>query len=108
MLKYKGYSGLVEYDSDGKIFTGEVIGLRSVVTFNGRTPEEIEHSFIQSVDLYLDACAIKKITPEKPYSGRFNVRLPVEIHQKAALKAATEHESLNEWVVNAIRKEVEA
>jgi predicted HicB family RNase H-like nuclease len=108
MLKYKGYAGLVEYDSDGKIFTGEVVGLRSVITFNGRSPEEIEQSFIQSVDLYLDACAIKKITPEKPYSGRFNVRMPAEVHQKAALKAAIEHESLNEFVVNAILKEVEA
>jgi predicted HicB family RNase H-like nuclease len=29
----------VEYDAEGKIFTGEVIGIRSGITFQGRTPE---------------------------------------------------------------------
>jgi predicted HicB family RNase H-like nuclease len=45
MLKYKNYTGIVEYDPDGKIFTGEVIGLRDVITFQGRTPKELERFF---------------------------------------------------------------
>jgi predicted HicB family RNase H-like nuclease len=53
MLKYKNYIGVVEYDAEGKIFTGEVVGLRDVITFQGRTTEDLEDSFRQSVDFYL-------------------------------------------------------
>jgi predicted HicB family RNase H-like nuclease len=54
MLSYKGYTGIVEYDPEGKIFTGEVIGTRSVISFQGRSPDELEQSFTESIDLYLD------------------------------------------------------
>lgn len=103
MLKYKGYNGIVEYDSQGKIFTGEVLGLRSVITFQGRTPEQIEESFKNSVDLYLQMCEDDGITPEKPYSGKFNIRISPELHKTVAERAALEKKSLNEWVANALK-----
>ena len=106
MLKYKNYSGVVEYDSDGKIFTGEVIGLRDVITFQGRTPEELERSFQESVDFYLEMCQKDGVSPQKPYSGRFNVRLTPEMHMRIAEKAAQERVSLNQWVAEALRKEL--
>ncbi len=67
MLKYKNYTGMVEYDSDGKIFTGEVLGLRDVKPFEGRSPEELEESFCQSVDLYLEMCANDGVAPSVPH-----------------------------------------
>ncbi len=104
MLSYKGYSGIVEYDSHGKIFTGEVIGLRDMITFQGRTPEELERSFQESIDFYLEMCAQDGITSNKPFSGRFNVRIPPEIHRKVAETAASERKSLNQWVTEAIER----
>ncbi len=106
MLTYKGYTGIVEYDAEGKIFTGEVIGIRSVLTFQGRTPEEIEDSFKQSIDLYLRMCEEDGVSPDKPYSGRFNVRIPPELHHDIAVRAATEHKSINEWAIEAFEKAV--
>jgi len=108
VLKYKSYVGMVEYDSEGKIFTGEVIGLRSVITFEGRTPEEIEDSFRKSIELYLEMCKSDGVTPEKPYSGRFNVRIPAELHHEIAVQAAVEKKSLNEWVVEAFEMAVKS
>ena len=35
---YKGYCGKAEYDVEDDTFHGEVIGVRDVVTFQGRTP----------------------------------------------------------------------
>ncbi|MEW5872529.1 MAG: type II toxin-antitoxin system HicB family antitoxin [Chloroflexota bacterium] len=72
MLKHRNYSGIVEYDPDGKIFTGEVIGLRDVVTFQGRLPEELERSFRDSIDFYLEMWARDGVTPRK------NVQRPPE------------------------------
>lgn len=104
MLWHKNYAGIVEYDEVGKIFTGEVIGIRSVVTFQGRTPEELEASFRESIDLYLQMCQEDGVPPEKPYSGRFNVRISPELHRGIAQKAAAERKSLNEWVTEALQK----
>jgi predicted HicB family RNase H-like nuclease len=104
MLKYKNYTGVVEYDSDGKIFTGSVIGLRDVVTFQGRTPEELEDSFRQSVDFYLEMCARDGVSPQKPFSGRFNLRLDPELHRQLAERATLENVSLNEWVIHALEE----
>jgi predicted HicB family RNase H-like nuclease len=86
MLRYRNYTGIVEYDPDGKIFTGEVIGVRDVTAFQGRTPEEIEQSFRASVEFYLEMCQQDGISPQKPFSGRFNVRLSPEVHRQIAEK----------------------
>ena len=88
----------------GKIFTSEVIGLRDIIAFQGRTPEELERSFRESVDFYLEICAKDGVSPQKPYSGRFNVRLSPEMHMRIAEKAAQERVSLNQWVTEALHK----
>jgi predicted HicB family RNase H-like nuclease len=78
MLKYKNYLSIVEYDSDGKIFTGEVLDLRDVITFPGRTPDELERSFRQSMDFYLEmrSAARDKVSSEESFSEKspFDVR----------------------------------
>lgn len=98
MIRYKNYTGVVEYDSEGKIFIGEVIGLRDMVTFQGRTATELEKSFKKSVDLYLEMCKNDGVEPQKPFSGRFNLRLNPELHRQIAERAALEKTSLNEFV----------
>jgi predicted HicB family RNase H-like nuclease len=103
MLKYKNYTGMVEYDSDGKIFTGEVLGMRDVITFEGRSPEELEDSFRQSIDLYLEMCADDGVEPQKPFSGRFNLRIDPELHRRVAERAALAGESLNGWIAEVLR-----
>ena len=102
MMKYKNYSGIVEYDSDGKIFTGETVGLRDVITFQGRTPEELERSFHESVDFYLEMCREDGVEPDRAFSGRFNVRVAPQIHRQIAIHAAQNRVSLNQWVSDTL------
>ena len=104
MLKYKNYVGLVEYDSEGKVFTGEVIGIRSVITFQGRTPEELESSFRQSIAMYLEMCREDGVSPEKPYSGHFSIRISPHLHQGIAMSAKVKHQSINDWAIDAFEK----
>ena len=107
MLKYKGYIGNnFEYDSDGRIFAGKILGLRNVLHLQGRTTEEVEKSFRETIDLYLAMCKEDGISPEKPYSGRFNVRIPPELHRDIALRARSERISINDWVIEVFEKSV--
>ena len=56
MMKYKGYYGYVRYDDEARIFHGEVVNTRAVITFQGKNVEEIETAFRDSIDDYLDWC----------------------------------------------------
>ncbi len=98
MIEYKGYIGQVEFDDEANIFHGEVINLRDVVTFQGETVHELRKAFRDSVDDYLAFCAERGEAPEKPYSGRFVVRVEPELHKAVAMHAKVEHKSLNAWV----------
>ena len=66
MLKYKGYTGIVQFDDEAMIFHGEVIGLRDVITFRGTTPEELKKEFKTSIDGYLAWCKKLGQEPETP------------------------------------------
>ena len=106
MLAYKGYHGVFDYDPEADIFNGEIVNLSDIVTFQGRSIDELKTALEESVEDYLEFCAAKDKPPEKPYSGRFNVRLAPELHQRIALEAASAGKSLNGWVAEALKKAV--
>lgn len=103
MLKYKGYTGHVEFDDEAEIFHGEVIDTKDVITFQGRSVDEIEDAFRDSVDDYLDFCTERNEKPNKPFSGKFVVRISPDIHHQIYLKAVQAGKSLNRWVVETLR-----
>jgi predicted HicB family RNase H-like nuclease len=102
MMEYKGYMAEVEYDDEAGIIHGEVLNLRDVVTFQGETVAELRKAFHESVDDYVDFCAERGESPEKPYSGKFMVRVEPELHKAAAIQAKRAHKSLNAWVHDAL------
>ena len=106
MMNYKGYLGTVEYDDQAKIFHGDIINTRDVITFQGTTVKEIERAFRDSIDDYLAWCKEDGVEPEKPYSGRFNVRLSPELHRQIAVIAKKKRVSLNSFVEKAITDEI--
>jgi predicted HicB family RNase H-like nuclease len=103
MMEYKGYIGKVELDDEAGILHGEVINIRDVITFEGTCVEEIDKAFRESIDDYLDFCAQRGEDPEKPFSGKFVVRLPTELHRKAYIQARLADKSLNSWVTEVLK-----
>ena len=106
MMEYKGYVGTVEYDARAKIFHGDIINTRDVITFQGTTVTEIERAFKDSINDYIAWCKEEGVEPEKPYSGKFNVRLPPELHRQIAVLAKKMRVSLNGFVEKAITDEI--
>ena len=102
MLKYKGYTGYVEFDDEAGIFHGEVLDLRDVITFQGKSVEEIEQAFRDSVNDYLEFCEERREEPDKPFSGRLMLRLPPHLHRKAYVSARREGKSLNQWIAEKL------
>ena len=104
MMEYKRYFAKVEFDDEADIFHGEVINLRDVVTFQGQTVDELHKAFRDSIDDYLEFCVQRGEEPEKPYSGKFMVRVEPELHKTIALKARQDGTSLNSWVHDTLAK----
>lgn len=105
MLKYKGYTGHVEFDDEAGIFHGEVLDTRDVITFQGQSVDEIEAAFRDSIDDYLEFCAQRHEQPQKPFSGKFVLRMSPELHHKVYLKAIKSGKSLNRWIADILESE---
>ena len=103
-MKYKGYIGQVVYDDEAKLFHGEVIGLKDVITFQGTTVRELEKAFKDSIDDYLTWCEERGEAPEKTFSGNLRLRIPPELHAKLARDAARHKQSLNTLIYDKLRR----
>ena len=95
MMEYKGYHGVVKYDDVAEIFHGDVLLAKGVVTFQGKTVEELKLAFHESVDDYLAFCEEAGIESEKPFSGKLALRMKPELHRALSVVALREHKSLN-------------
>jgi len=101
-MNYKGYFAKVEFDAEDRIFVGHIIGIRDVVGFHGASVEELEKSFQEAVDDYLDACEKLDQKPNKPYSGNLMLRIPAEVHAAVAASAQANNKSINQWAAGVL------
>lgn len=98
MIEYEGYTGFFAYDPSVDAFHGRVIGLRDVVTFEGRSVDELRREMAASVDDYVTYCAEIGKEPERPYRGEFLIRTTSELHRAFSIEAESAGMSLNAWV----------
>ena len=103
---YKRYIGVAEYETPANVFHGRILGIHDIVTFEGDTPAEVAIAFRDSVDDYLDHCATKGKEPNKPFSGKFLVRVPEELHRQLSMLAVTRATSLNTLAVEGLQMRV--
>lgn len=106
-LEYKGYTGSIEYSPQDSLLYGKVLGIRGLVSYEGETGKHLEEDFREAVDAYLADCKEAGKSPEKPFKGSFNVRIPATLHQRAAMLAMEAKTSLNNFVAEAIRYRVD-
>jgi len=106
-LEYKGFSGTIEFSSEDDCFFGKIIGINDLITFEGKSVEEIKASFSESIDDYLEICEETGKQPEKSYKGSFNIRIDPVLHKKAAMLAIAANISLNQFVSSAISEKIQ-
>ena len=103
-MEYRGYVGQVELDEESDLLHGEVLNTRDVITFQGRTAQELREALRDSIEDYLAYCEERGEQPDRPYSGRISLRISPELHGAAMMRAAKEHKSLNQWLSDAIAR----
>ena len=106
VLTYKGFVGSVHFSADDSVFHGRIEGIDDLVTFEGASVEELKAGFKEAVEDYLELCKRTGKRVEKSYRGTFNVRVPPELHRKAARQSALRGISLNQLVQQALEAEL--
>ena len=106
MMTVDGYNAKIEYDSEIDLFRGEILGLTGGADFYGKTPKELRAEFKKSLIVFLEVCKEKGIDPRRNYSGKFNLRIPPELHEKLAIAAQAEGKSINTLAQEALAQRV--
>lgn len=53
-MKHKGYKGRILHKNPDGSYFGEVINIKDVVTFYGKTKKDAKQAFKDSVDVYIE------------------------------------------------------
>lgn len=107
-IEYKGYLGSVEFSEEDGLFYGKVMGIRSLISYEGETAKELLKDFHGAVDDYLEACAADGRQPEVAYKGSFNVRISPELHKRLVVYATAHQMSLNSYIEETLKNSVAA
>lgn len=101
-MHHEGYVATIELDEDAGLFHGEVINTRDVLTFQGRTLDDLRAAFADTIADYVEWCRERGKEPERPYSGNFLLRLSPDLHRRIATAAARAGKSVNAYVAETL------
>jgi predicted HicB family RNase H-like nuclease len=103
-MTYKGYAARIEYSDEDGCFIGRIAGIKDVIGFHAECVKELREAFEEAVDDYIATCSKLNRSPQKPYSGRLMLRIPPEVHARAATMADLHGKSLNQWAAEVLSK----
>lgn len=63
IMQYKGYIGSVEFSEENEVFYGKVLGIRSLISYEGTTAKELIADF--TVPLTITLLYAKKTTQNR-------------------------------------------
>lgn len=107
IMEINGYKTMIQYDPAIDQFRGEFIGLNGGADFYATTIEQLKKEGEASLKVFLEICKEEGINPRKEYSGKFNLRVPPELHAEIAAKAAAEGKSLNKCVTDLLDEAIQ-
>ena len=103
-MTYKGYAARIEYSDEDGCFISHIAGIQDVIGFHAESVQSLRMAFHEAVDDYLATCERLGRPQQKPYSGRLMLRVPPEVHARAAMMAKAHGMSLNQWAAEVLSK----
>ena len=104
VMTVDGFQATIEFDPDLDLFRGEILGLNGGADFYGKNPKELRTEFKRSLQVFLEACTEKGIEPKRHFSGKFNLRISPDLHEKLAIAAQAQGKSINTLAQEALRE----
>lgn len=106
LMTHDGYQARIDHDEDLDLFRGEILGLNGGADFYGKNPQELRIEFKKSLEIFLTVCQEKGIEPRRNFSGKFNLRISPDLHERLAITAQAEGKSINTIAQEALQTRV--
>jgi len=103
-MTYRGYAARIEYSDEDGCFVGHIAGIKDIVGFHAESVKELRAAFEEAVNDYLGTCEKAGRAPQKPYSGKLMLRVPPDVHARAAMMAEAHGMSLNQWAAQVLSR----
>jgi predicted HicB family RNase H-like nuclease len=104
VMVIEGYPAVISFDPQIQMFRGEFPGLNGGADFYAKDVEGLQREGKISLRIFLEACAEDGVEPRKTFSGKFSLRVDPSTHSAAAIAAAADGKSLNQWAEEVLRK----
>jgi predicted HicB family RNase H-like nuclease len=105
IMTINGYHAVISYDEEIDMFRGEFTCLNGGADFYAIDIATLRKEGEISLRVFLEACERRGIEPKKHYSGKFNLRVPPELHEQLATQAAAHGKSINAWVLELLSEQ---
>ncbi len=103
-MTYRGYAARIEYSDEDGCFIGHIAGIKDIIGFHAESVKELRAAFEEAVNDYLATCEKAKRAPQRPYSGKLMLRVPPDVHARAAMMAEAHGMSLNQWAAEVLSR----
>ena len=104
VMTIEDYHATIEFEPDLDMFRGEILGLSGGADFYGKNPKELRAEFKRSLNIFLEVCAEKGVEPRRNFSGKFNLRISPQLHEKLAIAAQARGQSINALAQQALQE----
>ena len=100
------YRAKIEYDEEIDLFRGEILGISGSADFHGKNIRELRAEFKKSLQVFLEVCKEKGLEPQRHFSGKFNLRIPPELHEQLAIEAQAQGKIINTLAQEALQERI--
>lgn len=105
VIEIEGYRAVIKYDPEIGMFRGEFIGLNGGADFYATSVEGLHREGRKSLQVFLKMCAEDGVNPRRKFTGRFNLRISSDLHERIAALANASGQSINTWMREALDHE---
>ena len=102
IMKINGYKAVINFDPEIEMFRGEFIGMNGTADFYAKDVDGLKKEGALSLKVFLEMCVEDGVNPRKEYSGKFNMRIPPELHAEIVAAAVSSGKSLNQWTMDTL------
>lgn len=99
IYRYKDYHTVIEFNEDDKVYHGKIEGIKDLVSFDGKTMEEAQEAFKESITDYFETCKTVNKKPDGNIHSLYQFDIYV-LESKVAERELIIHgleEGIEEW-----------